>query len=82
MFDFMTKWKRSQHKTVLASVAAALVATAALSAPDCEHWLTTTTGWVCLADSTWFVRELPKCPAGSIWRVTQGDVQQLWECAA
>lgn len=63
-------------------LAAALLGSAARAdtGQRCEYWVTTTTGWVCLTDRTWYVRELPRCPAGTIWRVTQGDREQLWEC--
>lgn len=46
----------------------------------CTYWVTTTTGWVCLSDPELFVRVLPYCPEGHVWRVIQGDRQQLWEC--
>lgn len=57
-----------------------LADTAPAASDQCQYWLTTTTGWVCLSEPTMFARELPRCPTGKIWRVTQGDVQQLWEC--
>ena len=75
-------------KKIAAFVTAALCITTAPSAhsaaqaepADCTYWITTTTGWVCLSDSELFVRVLPYCPEGHIWRVIQGDRQQLWEC--
>ena len=74
-------------KKIAAFVTAALCLTTAPSAhsaydetAQCTYWITTTTGWVCLSDSELFVRVLPYCPEGHVWRVIQGDRQQLWEC--
>lgn len=78
----MTSFKKKL--LTLAAAAACFLATpdaySAQTEPDCTYWVTTTTGWVCLSDRSWFIREIPACPAGHIWRVTQGDNEQLWEC--